>query len=220
MHQAVVMMAKAPQAGNVKTRLCPPLSLEEAAALYRGFILDTIAKMNCLQTVQPVLSYTPANSDAFFADMAPHWTHLPQEGTDLGARMHSCFRHLLAHGYDHVLLTGSDLPTLPLHIFRLALHLAATPKIDVILGPSDDGGYYLIGLRAPCPALFEDMVWSTSTVLAETVRRATCLGLRIAYLPTWYDIDTPGDLSRLRAALTQPYTYALHHTRAYCASHP
>ncbi len=219
MRQAVVMMAKTPQAGDVKTRLCPPLTFEAAAELYRGFLLDTVAKIASLKTIRPVMSYAPASGEAFFADAVPDWTRLPQEGFDLGARMHNCFTQLLAQGYDHVLLTGSDLPTLPLGIFKQAIRLAASPRVDVILGPSEDGGYYLIGLRRPCAALFERMTWSTSDVLAETVRRATHLGLCIAYLPTWYDIDTPADLIRLQAALTQSYTRALHHTRAFFAAH-
>ncbi|ETX00268.1 MAG: hypothetical protein ETSY1_11830 [Candidatus Entotheonella factor] len=218
MRQAVVMMAKTPQAGEVKTRLCPSLTLEEAAALYRGFLFDTVAKIASLAPVQPVMSYTPASGEAFFAAAVPDWTRLPQDGADLGARMHHCFTQLLAQDYDHVLLTGSDLPTLPLGIFKQAIRLAACPQIDVILGPSEDGGYYLIGLRAPCPALFEHMTWSTSDVLTETVRRAKRIGLRVAYLPTWYDIDTPADLVRLQAALTQPYTRDLHHTRAFFAA--
>ncbi len=218
MRQAVVMMAKMPQAGEVKTRLCPPLTLGAAAELYRGFLLDSIAKIATLDKAQPVISYAPASGEVFFAEIAPDWTRLPQTGADLGARMHHCFDQLLTQGYDHVLLTGSDLPTLPLAIFRQAIGLAASPQNDVILGPSEDGGYYLMGLRAPCPDLFDNMVWSTPEVLAETVRRATRLGLRIAYLPTWYDIDTPADLPRLQAALTLPYTQALHHTRAFFAS--
>lgn len=218
MRQAFVMMAKAPWAGEVKTRLCPPLSFETAAALYRGFLLDTAAKVASLRPVQPVMSYAPASGRGFFAGIAPDWTRLPQSGQDLGGRMDNCFTQLFAQGYDHVLLTGSDLPTLPLSVLQLAVRLAASPRADVILGPSEDGGYYLIGLKAPCPALFEAMTWSTSNVLAETVKRATALGLRIAYLPTWYDIDTPADLTPLQTALTRPHTHALHHTRAFFAS--
>lgn len=217
MRQAVAMMAKVPRAGDVKTRLCPPLTPEAAAALYCGFVLDSAAKITMLETVQPVISYAPANGEAFFADAVPDWMRLPQAEGDLGVRMHNCFTQLLAQGYDHVLLTGSDLPTLPLTIFRQAIKLAAAPQIDVILGPSEDGGYYLIGLRAPCADLFTCMTWSTPDVLAETVRRAERLGLHIAYLPTWYDIDTPADLSRLQTALTQPYTHSLHHTRTFFA---
>lgn len=214
------MMAKAPQAGDVKTRLCPPLTLEAAAALYRSFLLDTVAKITSLQRIQPVMSYAPPSGEAFFTAAAPDWLRLPQSGADLGARMHHCFTQLFAQGYEHVLLTGSDLPTLPIYIFQQAIGLASSPQIDVILGPSEDGGYYLIGLRTPCRALFESMTWSTSDVLAQTVRRATHLGLRIAYLPTWYDIDTPADLRRLQAALAQPHTRALYHTRTFFASHP
>ena len=220
MRQAVVMMAKAPQAGEVKTRLRPSLTAAAAAALYHAFLLDTIAKINALPGAQAVASYAPANREAFFADLAPGWTRLPQRGADLGARMHDCFRQLLARDYDHVLLTGSDLPTLPRRILRQAMQMAASPQIDVIIGPSEDGGYYLIGLRAPCPPLFADMAWSTPGVLAETIKRAERLGLRLAYLPTWYDIDTPADLTRLQAALQQPYTRALRHTRAFFASPP
>jgi len=220
MRQAIVMMAKAPQVGAVKTRLCPPLTCEAAAELYRGFLLDTIAKIASLGTAQPVISYAPASAEMFFSQVAPDWLRLPQDGMDLGARMHNCFTQLFMQGYEHVLLTGSDLPTLPCHILQQAIRLATTPQIDVILGPSEDGGYYLIGLRTPCPALFTDMTWSTSGVLAETVQRAVRLGLRLAYLPTWYDIDMPADLIRLQAALKQPYTDALHHTRAIFTSLP
>ncbi len=218
MRQAFVMMAKAPQAGDVKTRLCPPLSFEAAAALYRGFLLDTAAKIATLQSVQPVISYAPASGRQFFAGIVPDWLRLPQSGQDLGDRMGNCFTQLFTQGYDYVLLTGSDLPTLPLCIFQQAMQLGTSSRADVILGPSEDGGYYLIGLRTPCPALFEAMTWSTPNVLAETVGRAAGLGLRIAYLPTWYDIDTPADLARLQTALTRPYTHALHHTRAFFAS--
>ena len=219
MRQAVVMMAKAPQAGEVKTRLRPPLTAAATAALYRAFLLDTVTKISSLSGAQAVVSYAPADCEAFFADLAPHWRRLPQRGADLGARMHHCFQQLLARDYDHVLLTGSDLPTLPRRVLSLAIQLAASPRIDVIIGPSEDGGYYLIGLRTPRPALFEDMVWSTPDVLAETVRRAERLGLRLAYLPTWRDIDTPDDLARLQAALQQPHTRALRHTRAFFASY-
>ncbi len=215
MRQALVMMAKAPRAGDVKTRLCPPLSHETAAALYRGFLLDTTTKIATLQRVQPVISYAPASAGAFFASLVPDWMSLPQSGQDLGDRMSNCFSQLFARGYDHVLLTGSDLPTLPLSIFQQAVQLAASSCADIILGPSEDGGYYLIGLRRPCPALFRAMTWSTPDVLGETVGRATDLGLRIAYLPTWYDIDTPTDLTRLQAALSRPYTHSLQHTRAF-----
>ena len=220
MRQAIAMMAKAPRAGEVKTRLCPPLSLQDAAALYRCFLLDSITKISQIEAATPVLSYAPATAQPVFETLAPGWTLIPQQGRDLGARMADCFAQLFAREYTGVLLTGSDLPTLPAEVFHQALDLLRTPETDVVLGPSEDGGYYLIGLRTLYPALFHDMTWSTPQVFADTVQRAEHLGLGIALLPRWYDIDTPADLIRLRHAVTQDPTGSLRYTHHFFAVHP
>lgn len=220
MRQAIAMMAKAPRAGAVKTRLCPPLSLRDAAALYRCFLLDSMTKIRQIEAATPVLSYAPATAQPVFETLAPGWTLLPQQGRDLGARMADCFAQLFARDYTGVLLTGSDLPTLPAEVFQQALEFLKTPAADVVLGPSEDGGYYLIGLRTLYPALFDDMIWSTPQVFTDTVQRAERLGLRIALLPRWYDIDTPADLTRLRDTVTQDPTGSLRHTRHFFAVHP
>jgi uncharacterized protein len=220
MRQAIAMMAKAPIAGEVKTRLCPPLSLQDAAALYHCFLLDSIAKISQIDTTTPILSYTPATAQPVFETLAPGWTLIPQQGCDLGARMADCFAQLFARGYTRVLLTGSDLPTLPAEIFHQALALLNTPETDVVLGPSEDGGYYLIGLRTLYPAVFDDMIWSTPQVFADTVRRAERLGLSVALLPRWYDIDAPADLIRLRDTVMQDPTGSLRHTHCFFAAHP
>ncbi len=203
MSRAFTIMAKAPRAGEVKTRLCPPLSAEEAAELSRCFLVDTLAKVSLLGVATPVLSYTPDEARDFFQALAPGFLLLPQRGVDLGARMAHCFAQLFHRGYTDVLLMGSDLPTLPQGVLWQALDLMAQPQTDVVLGPSEDGGYYLIGLRTLHRELFEAMTWSTPRVLAETVERAETKGLQIAYLPTWFDVDTPDDLERLHAALRQ-----------------
>src|SRR5687767_11640508 len=153
MNQALVLMTKAPRGGDVKTRLCPPLGFDEAAALHRCFFLDTLEKMISIETATPFISYTPALERAYFEALAPGAVLLPQRGSDLGARMADCFDQLFALGYTGVLLTGSDLPTLPPSVFRQALALLASPQIDMVLGPSEDGGYYLIGLRTLYRAL-------------------------------------------------------------------
>lgn len=220
MRQAIAMMAKAPVAGEVKTRLCPPLSLREAAALYHCFLLDSIAKIGQIDAATPVLSYAPATAQPVFETLAPGWLLLPQQGGDLGTRMADCFAQLFARAYTGVLLTGSDLPTLPAEVFHQALDLLHTPETDVVLGPSEDGGYYLIGLRTLYPAVFDDMVWSTPQVFADTVHRAERLGLSVALLPRWYDIDTPADLIRLRNTATQDSTGSLRHTQHFFAAHP
>ena len=212
---AMVIMAKAPQAGKVKTRLCPPFSPAEAAELYRCFLLDTIAKIRTLTDVCPVIAYTPESGRRFFETVAPDFTLMPQQGDDLGARMAMCIVQLFDRGYNRVVLTGSDLPTLPTVYLQQAVALIAKPHIDVVLGPSEDGGYYLIGLHQLHRELFDHMRWSIDTVFAETLRRAEAKGLKVARLPPWYDIDTPADLQRLRSNLHGKEGNALQHTRRF-----
>jgi len=172
-------MAKAPLPGAVKTRLCPPLSYEEAAQLYRCFLLDKIEQLNSLKATAPAVAYTP----------------------DLGARLSNTLNQLLESGYRRVMAIDSDTPTLPAAYLEKAVSLLSEAEIDVVLGPSEDGGYYLIGLRRPQPELFEKMQWSTAHVLSETMRRAQAKGLKVVCLPAWYDVDTPEDLKRLREFL-------------------
>jgi rSAM/selenodomain-associated transferase 1 len=212
---AVVIMAKQPQPGAVKTRLCPPLSPQAAAALYRAFLLDKIAQVGRLKAASPVIAYTPDTARHYFADIAPQFLLLPQHGDNLGARLVHTFMHLFATGYTGVLAIDSDTPTLPTDFLQQAVARLALPQYDVVLGPSEDGGYYLIGLRVLHRELFEDMPWSTAAVLPETRRRATIKGLTVTTLPAWFDIDTPEELARLRATLLQSAAGAPHHTRQF-----
>jgi rSAM/selenodomain-associated transferase 1 len=218
-HTAVVIMAKAPQMGQVKTRLCPPLSLAEAAQLYRCFLLDTIANIQTLEAVSPVIAYAPTSSRTLFEDLTPDFTLIPQQGTDLGTRMATCFAQLFAEGYREILLTGSDLPTLPTAYLRQAIDLIMTPQNDVVLGPSEDGGYYLIGLRQLYRQLFAEIHWSTDQVLRETLRRAEVKQLRVACLPPWFDVDTTADLERLQTRLAEMQDSAPWHTRQFFLQH-
>lgn len=213
---AVAIMAKAPSPGQVKTRLCPPLSQGEAAELYRCFLLDKIAQVNTLQRATPVVSYSPADSKPLFEELAPgHFILIPQRGDDLGARLLSTFDQLFRQGYRQVLAIDSDTPTLPTAYLEQALALMAERENDVVLGPTEDGGYYLIGLRRPHRELFERMPWSTPQVVPETRRRAEQYGLLVAYTESWYDVDTPDDLTRLRAALDQIRDGMARHTRRF-----
>jgi hypothetical protein len=195
-------MAKAPEPGEVKTRLCPPLSLDEAARLYRCFLLDKIDQVKALKVGAPAIAYTPDHARALFAALVtPNFRLIPQEGPDLGARILNTLNRLIDFGHSGAVAVGSDTPTLPLAYLETAVSLLAAPAIDVVLGPSQDGGYYLIGLRKPHPELFEQMQWSTAEVFSETMRRARAKGLRVACLPPWYDVDTPEDLRRLKETL-------------------
>ena len=198
---AVSIMAKAPRAGEVKTRLCPPLSATEAAELYRCFLLDKIEQVRTLEEASPAIAYAPDEGRILFEELAPGFALVPQRGSDLGSRLANSFDQFFAQGYAGALAIDSDTPTLPRDFLQRALDLIAAPHSDVVLGPTEDGGYYLIGLRKLYRELFEGIAWSTSEVFPETVRRAEAKGLRIACLPPWFDIDTPDDLERLRASL-------------------
>ena len=185
----------------MKTRLCPPLSPGAAARLYRCFLLDTTDQVRALAGVTPVVAYAPRRGRAFFAAAHPGMLLVPQVGRDLGARMAGVFARLFARGFDAVVIVGSDSPTLPPGRLRAALRALRAGTVDGVIGPSEDGGYYLIGLRAPCPRLFAGVPWSTERVLARTLANAAREGCRLAALPAWYDVDTLEDLRRLAVEL-------------------
>jgi rSAM/selenodomain-associated transferase 1 len=194
-------MAKAPVAGQVKTRLCPPLSATDAAELSRCFLLDKVAQVIQVTRAEPVVAYAPDDATAVFEALAPGFRLLPQRRGDLSARLLSVLDRLFADGCDAAIMIDSDTPTLPVGLLESAVTLVGSGEHDLVLGPSEDGGYYLIGLRRLHPELFEDMPWSTPAVFEETLRRAGALGLRTAQLPPWYDVDTAVDLVRLTAEL-------------------
>jgi rSAM/selenodomain-associated transferase 1 len=200
---AVALMAKAPRAGAVKTRLCPPLTPREAAALARAFLRDAVAKVRRLHGIAPAIAYAPESAREELARLAPGFAPMPQRGADLGARMRSTLAALLAAGHRAAIVMGTDAPTLPAAVLGEAVTRVAAGDVDLVVGPAEDGGYYLIGARADHPTLFDDVAWSTGTVLATTLRRAAAAGLRAARLPAWFDVDTPDDLARLRAALAE-----------------
>lgn len=218
-HTAVVIMAKVPEAGSVKTRLCPPLAPHTAAALYRAFLVDKIAQVRQLAQARPTIAYTPEDSRDFFAALAPDFLLIPQQGADLGERLANSFAQCFAMGYTGVMAIDSDSPTLPTDFLQQAVDLLAMPHTNVVIGPSDDGGYYLIGLRALHRELFDNMPWSTAAVAPETQKRATAKGLKIAWLPPWFDIDTAEDLRRLQTTLAQTTATEPHYTRQFFLEH-
>jgi rSAM/selenodomain-associated transferase 1 len=196
-----VVFAKAPRAGAVKTRLCPPLSPAAAARLYRCFLLDVLDGVRALGGITPVIAYAPRRARGLFAAMQPGTVLVEQAGPDLGARMAGVFARLFARGFPTVVVLGADSPTLPPRYLRAAVRALQSAAVDGVIGPSDDGGYYLIGLRVSCRALFTGIAWSTETVLAQTLQRARRAGRRLRVLPAWYDVDTIEDLRRLAADL-------------------
>ena len=199
---ALVIFAKAPVAGEVKTRLCPPLTPDEAATLHGTFVLDVLEQTRQAVTkgrlpVDRYLACSPASDHVFFKIMEERQAVrlLDQIGPDLGARMHHTFEALFGRGYHQILIIGTDAPTLPLSTYQDAL--ALLKGHDLVLGPALDGGYYLIGLKQPAPELFAEIPWSTNQVLALTQRKATELGMTVGLLKEWRDIDTIADVQQL-----------------------
>jgi hypothetical protein len=207
-HQtALVIFAKAPIPGQVKTRLCPPLTPDEAATLHGSFVLDTLerTKIAAAKLTLPIdryLACAPSATHVFFKIMEERQgvKLIDQVGDDLGGRMNQAFATLFERGYRQVLLIGTDVPTLPLDHFKQAL--TSLENHDLVLGPAIDGGYYLIGLKRPIPELFVDIPWSTDQVLRLTQEKAVRLGLTTALLDPWRDVDTLADLQALMKACT------------------
>jgi uncharacterized protein len=191
----LIIFAKEPRPGQVKTRLSPPLSPETAAQLYYCFILDILEEMARVPEVRLAVAFSPVTARGFFRRLAPPGTNLfPQEGRDLGERMARAFARSFAAGFGPMLLRGSDVPDLPAAMVSEAQAVLAAGQAQVVLGPATDGGYHLVGLTAPQPALFQGPVWSSRTVLTDTLRLARQLGLRVHLLDPWPDIDTGDDL--------------------------
>ena len=201
-HAALVIFAKAPIPGEVKTRLCPPLTPDEAATLHGSFVLDmlertTLAVATLHLPFHRYLACAPSSALVFFQIMEERQgvKLIDQVGDDLGARMQHAFETMFEKGYHRVCIVGTDVPSLPLDHYKQALALLETN--DLVLGPALDGGYYLIGLTRTAPELFTRIPWSTDRVLALTQERATALGLNTALLPPWRDVDTIEDLQAL-----------------------
>ncbi len=193
---ALAVMAKDPRAGQVKTRLCPPLDPETAADLYRCFLLDVLDLAAAVPGVDLLVAYTPPEARWLFTQLTDGRFLLhPQEGPDLGARLEQLFQALFQRGYDGVAVVSTDSPDLPPEYLREAFRrLEQSP---VVMGPCPDGGYYLIGMSRFTPDLLREIPWSTKEVARQTEERARQLGVELAHLPAWHDVDTAADLVRL-----------------------
>ena len=161
-----------------------------------------MARASRLPDVQVCLAFTPAESEELLRAFLPgSLLYFPQRGNSLGEREANVFVDLLQRGFSRVVLIGGDIPTLPFFHLQEAFSRLTDPRTDVVLGPSEDGGYYLIGARKLHPCLFEDIAWSTATVLVETLAQARRHGLNVAQVPVWYDVDSEVDLARLAVEL-------------------
>jgi rSAM/selenodomain-associated transferase 1 len=214
----VVVMAKRPVPGKTKTRLCPPLAPAEAAELYEALLKDTIGLVSGLQGVETAIAVSPRSALDEMRRLAPRGTRMfAVEGSDIGECLRRAMKQLFAEGFTRVVAVNSDGPTLPAEYLERAV--AMLTSSDVVLGPAEDGGYYLIGMRQQQPGLFTDIEWSSSRVAAQTLERAAAAGLAVAQLPSWYDVDTPAELERLRRELVARPPGIAPCTRACLARH-
>jgi uncharacterized protein len=206
---AIAVMAKAPRPGRAKTRLCPPLQPEQAAQLSGAFLRDITENVALAARSAPIhgyVAYAPAGEEgAFEGHLADGTAFVLADGSlpmpcgveGFGRSLLHAVKALLARGYGAACLVNSDSPTLPTSLLIEAATLLLASRGRVVLGPADDGGYYLIGMKQPHAHLFADIAWSTESVAATTHARATTLGLDVVTLPTWFDVDDMGSLARL-----------------------
>jgi rSAM/selenodomain-associated transferase 1 len=234
---ALGVMIRTPRVGASKTRLVPPLTPTEAAALSVCCLRDTAANICAVAATADVMAaggaagvavYTPVGSEHKLAELVPaQFQLLAQRGADLSARLQHATTDLLRAGYESLCLLGADSPTLPRALLVAAVTELARAGDRVVLGPAHDGGYYLIGLKRAHLHLFTGIDWSTERVLAQTIARAEELKLEVGLLPVWYDVDDASSLARLCAELGQAQTgrdecsgpagYSAPYTRAFLA---
>jgi rSAM/selenodomain-associated transferase 1 len=223
---ALAVMTKAPRAGEVKTRLVPPLTHDEAAQLNSSFLRDIAAAISaaigetargCSQhpvdgaagsqvAIQRMASglgvYTPRGTEAAYENILPkEFFLIAQRGHDFGDRLIFAAEDLFKVGFASVCLINSDSPTVPAENFSQAVELLQLPEDRIVLGPSDDGGYYLIGLKKLHREMFERINWSTERVLDQTLQRAAQIGAEVKLLPAGYDVDDWATLERLCSEL-------------------
>lgn len=192
----LIIFMKAPRAGTVKTRLLGEFTAEEALALYRAMAEDLFARLRDSGAFALQVHFTPEDA----AEEIKSWLGedlilRPQQGRDLGERMHGSFAAAFREGFQRAAIIGSDLPTLA-HS-RVVEAFRQLDRHEVVLGPGEDGGYYLAALKSPQPELFEEVEWSSPAVLSRTLENASRRGLDVIQLPRESDLDTPADARHL-----------------------
>lgn len=191
-------MTKVPRAGNVKTRLQPFLSPEQCRRLAEAFLFDALDKVRNLCD-RLIIAFAPATEKDYFAGLFfEHLFLIEQRGANLGEKMSNAFECAFRRNSDaSALLIGTDSPTFPVEFIERAF-TALESKAETVLGKSEDGGFYLIGLRKTTPRLFEYIQWSSPLVYEQTTRNIGQLKINLRLIPEWYDVDAPDDLRRLR----------------------
>jgi uncharacterized protein len=225
----IAVMAKASSPGRTKTRLCPPLTPDEAAECNTAFLKDISANLIAaasVASIAPSMAYGPPGSEAFFRRHLPESVGLYEVwNPDLGLCLKEAMKLQLEAGHAAACVLNSDSPTLPIALLVHTVLLLQQPGDRAVLGPSTDGGYYLLGCKTLHPRLFEDIAWSTEVVAAQTLERAAEIGLPIHVLPHWYDVDDcesikilMGELLEGRGFSPQLLSSPAPHSRAFLRS--
>lgn len=189
------VFVKTPEPGHVKTRLVPPLTEEDASRLYSAFVHDLFDRLGRLKKIRGTVFYAGEEPGSLRVNIPKGYEVIRQEGGTLGERLRAAFRELLTDENRIAIVIGSDSPDIPIQYIKRAF-LKLKHK-DAVLGPASDGGYYLVGLKAPIPDIFDDIEWSGRMVLQQTLERIKSLELTFSLLPLWYDVDTPASLQLL-----------------------
>ena len=198
MSTCLIIFAKSPIPGKVKTRLTPKITTTKAAELYKAFIVDTVSNALKLKCEKTTIAYKPYNAEIALKRLVGRSVnYLPQKGHNLGERMKNAFKHSFAKGLMRTVIIGTDSPTLPLSYIQKAFDVLK--EVPIVIGPTFDGGYYLIGLSEQNDAIFDGVDWSTSNVFSQTLTRIQAINKQLYVLPPWYDVDTPDSLEFLRS---------------------
>lgn len=198
-------MAKAPRAGDAKTRLRTSLPDEAVDTLAAAFFVDTLNTVRILD-LEIIIAFTPDDGREELRGLAggdDSLVWVDQRGVDLGERLDSAMRFARERKSGPIVFVGTDSPNVPAKYVRAAFDMLSSGSADLVLGPASDGGYYLIGLRDRADGLFDGVEWSTERVFRRTASNAAGLGLTVQRLPEWYDVDTVDDLARLSGDLVR-----------------
>jgi hypothetical protein len=212
----IAVMAKASIPGKTKTRLVPPLSFDEAAAFNTAFLRDVAANIAAAGTEAAVacyMAYGPPGSHDFFTANLPGASLIESWRPGFGDCLFVAIEQVLARGHTSAVVLNSDSPTLPTALLIETARVLAQPGDRAVLGPSSDGGYYLLGLKAPHRRVFEDVAWSTAQVAQQTRARAAEIGLALHQLPEWYDVDDLASLQMLHDELCDGQVHAHVHAQ-------
>jgi len=213
----IAVMAKASCPGRTKTRLAPPLTFDEAAAFNTAFLRDVATNIAAADRevrgrggrIDCHMAFGPPGSEPFFRNILPASVGLVEAWhPDFGDCLFAAIDKLLALGHGGAVVLNSDSPTLPTALLVETAEALARPGDHAVLGPSTDGGYYLLGLKAPHRRMFDDVAWSTEAVARQTLDRAAEIGLDVHVLPAWYDVDDIAALRMLRSELQDGISFA------------